>query len=114
MLTAAFGFAHAGHNLIIFELYNNWSVEADKNILESAMSNSGKLIKSSHLQKLSNQSTFYVTLVTEMTKTFTVIFYLEIALLFVIERNVSIEKSRRWWKYTLLIYFTKLLLTDRS
>ena len=31
-ITAAFGFTHAEHTLIILKLYNNWSVQAVNNI----------------------------------------------------------------------------------
>ena len=54
--TAAFYCPLAGHNLIKFNLYINWSVQAVNNISESATSNSDKPTKFVHLEKLANQS----------------------------------------------------------
>ena len=65
---AAFFTAHAEHNLIKLEFYNNWSVQIVNNISECAMWNSSKPIKFPHLWKSANQSTMNKTHVIEITK----------------------------------------------
>ena len=71
VFAAAFCFAHAEHNVIKFNLYNNWSAQAVNIISESTMSNSSKSIEFSHLQKLANQSTLNGAHVIEIKKTCT-------------------------------------------
>ena len=100
VFTAAFYSECAEQYLVRFKSYNNWSAQATNSISESAMSNSSKQTKFSHLQKLANQSTLNDTHVIEITNTCIVdLMKARHSLIFHIQRNVPIEKNTRWWKY---------------
>ena len=100
VFTVAFHLEYAEHDLIKFKSYNNWSAQATKNTSKSAVLNSSKQTKFSHLQKLANQSTLNGTHVIEITITrIADSMKVKHSLIFHIQGNVSIRKNTRWWKY---------------
>ena len=100
VFTVAFHLEYSGHDLIKFKSYNNWSAQATNNTSKSAVLNSSKQTKFSHLQKLANQSMLNGTHVIEITITCIVdSMKVKHSLIFHIQGNVSIRKNTRWWKY---------------
>ena len=105
VFTTPFCFAHAEYDLMKLKLYNNWSVQAFNNILESAMWNSSKPIKFTHLWKLANQSTLNKVHKIEIAKACTIAFMTT-------RNSLVIRGTCQFEKNMMKIYFLKLLLID--
>ena len=111
VFTAAFCFTHVKHNLIKLKLCNNWSAQAVNSISQCAMWNSTKPIKSSRLEKLTNQSTLNKAQVIEIINACIVAFMKARNSLVVSWREKKKNERCILWK----LYFAKIfLLTWKS